>query len=97
MGILMKTSRVFYSEAFLLLIMLLNIKNSMREKSEQREIPANIPMLPLSMLPITPKKATKQTVERMVFSTLTAAAEVKKATMVQIREIRPSPKLVLME
>ena len=83
--------------AFLLFNILLKIKNSTREKMAQRRIPLANPMLPLSILPMTPKNATKHTVDRIVFSTLTAAAEVKKATMVQIKEISPSPKLVLIE
>ena len=77
--------------------MLLKIKNSTREHAEQRRIPKSIPMLPLSILPIMPKNATKQTVERTTFSTLTAAADVKKATTAQMKEISPSPNAVLME
>ena len=67
------------------------MKNSAIEITEQIATPASIEMLPSSMLPTTPKNATKPKTERVAFSIATATVEVKKAMTAQIREMSLSP------
>lgn len=71
--------------------MLLSVRNSISVISVQRTTPPKRPRLPLSMLPITPKKEKKSAVATVAFSTLTITEQVKNAMIAQITEISLSP------
>lgn len=82
---------VFYFLSAFLTERLLNIKYSARMMAELSNAPAKRPILPLSILPITPKKAMNKAVLSTAFSILTATALVKNATIAQRTFIRLSP------
>ena len=59
----------------------------------QSTTPKNIPMLPLSIAPMIPKKAKKSAVQNAALVTLTTDARVKNATRAQMSEMSLSPTL----